>query len=69
MGETMLWGQLRSMGFCVTRTRVRSALREADPIHTALRWRGELTRRQPYSVPGPNSHRYVYTYKTSVLFL
>ena len=55
MGETMLWGQLRSMGFMITRSRVRHALREADPMHTALRWRGELTRRQPYSVPGPNS--------------
>ena len=43
------------MGFNVTRERIRQAVRENDPIHTALRWRGELVRRQPYSVPGPNS--------------
>ena len=53
MGGTMLWGQLRAMGFMITRSRVRWVLREVDLIHTALRWRGELTRRQPYSVPGP----------------
>ena len=39
MGETMLWGHLRTMGFRVTCSRVRHALREADPMHTALRWR------------------------------
>ena len=55
LGETMVWGRLRSMGFHVTRARVRSAIRTTDPIHTALRWRGDLTRRRPYSVPGPNS--------------
>ena len=55
MGGTILWGQLRAMGFVVTQSRVRWVLQEADPIHTALRWRGQLTRRQPYSVPGPNS--------------
>jgi len=26
-----------------------------DPLHTALRWRGNLTPRHPYSVAGPNS--------------
>ena len=30
------------MGFNVTRERIRQAVRENDPIHTALRWRGEL---------------------------
>lgn len=55
LGQTLIWGRLRSMGFNVTRERVRQAVRENDPIHTALRWRGELVRRQPYSVPGPNS--------------
>ena len=54
-GETMLWGQLRSMGVQVTRERVRNALRQTDPLNTALRWRGSLTRRRAYSVPGPNS--------------
>ena len=34
------------MGFSVTRERVRQAVRESDPIQTALRWRDELVRRQ-----------------------
>ena len=55
LGETMVWGHLKSMGFRVTRERVRHAIRETDPLHTALRWRGDLTGRRPYSVPGPNS--------------
>ena len=55
LGQTLIWGRLQSMGFNVTRERIRRAVRENDPIHTALRWRGELVRRQPYSVPGPNS--------------
>jgi len=55
MGQTVVWGRLRSMGFRCTRERVRRAMRENDPLHTALRWRGQLVQRQPYSVPGPNS--------------
>ena len=55
LGQTLAWGRLRSMGFKVRRERLRQAMREIDPIHTALRWRGELVQRQPYSVPGPNS--------------
>lgn len=38
----MVWGQLRAMGFSVTRERVRNTLREIDPIETALRWRGQV---------------------------
>ena len=55
LGETMIWGRFRSMGFHITRSRLRQAIRETDPLQRALRWRGELARRQPYSVPGPNS--------------
>lgn len=55
MGQTMVWGRLRSMGFSVTRERVRRAIRRTDPLYTALRWRGDTIKRQPYSVPGPNS--------------
>ena len=55
LGQTLAWGRLRSMGFKVQRDRVRKAMREIDPLHNALRWRGELVQRQPYSVPGPNS--------------
>ena len=55
LGQTMVWGRLRSMGFCVTRERVRNAVHAVDPIETALRWRGQQIHRQPYRVPGPNS--------------
>ena len=51
----MTWGRLRSMGYSVTRSRLRQAIRDIDPLHTALRWRGSLSVRHPYSVPGPNS--------------
>ena len=50
MGQTMVWGQLRSMGFSVTRERVRAAVHENDPLYTALRWGGHAITRQPYSV-------------------
>lgn len=54
LGQTMVWGRLRSMGYRVTRERVREAVRTTDPINTALRWR-EASSRRTYSVPGPNS--------------
>ena len=54
IGESMVWGRLRSMGLQVTRERVRQAIRRTDPLNTALRWR-DLVSRRPYSVPGPNS--------------
>ena len=54
LGQTMVWGRLRSMGYAVTRARVREAIRATDPIYTALRWT-EMTTRRPYSVPSPNS--------------
>ncbi len=54
LGQTMVWGQLRSQGYQVTRARVRNAIRSADPINTALHWH-DMTPRRPYSVPGPNS--------------
>ena len=52
LGQTMVWGRLRSMGFFVTSERVRSVIHDIDPIQTALRWRCDLVRHQPYSVPG-----------------
>ena len=55
IGETIVLGRLRALGFQVTRERVRNALRQTDPLSSALRWKGNLTRRRPYSVPGPNS--------------
>ncbi len=54
-GEVMVLGRLRSLGYSVCRHQVRRAIRETDPINTALRaTTGPLTRRV-YSVPGPNS--------------
>ena len=50
----MVWGRLRSLGFKVTRERVRNAIRSVDPLHTALRWK-EMTTRRPYSVLSPTS--------------
>ena len=55
LGERMVVGRLRSLGYDITRARVREAVRSTDPINTALRWQGGLTPRRPYSVPGPNS--------------
>ena len=54
-GETMAMGHLRSLGYYVSRERLRNAVRVTDPINRALRWRGFLTARRPYSVPGPNA--------------
>ena len=48
VGQTMVWGRLRSMGFNVTREKVRQAIRHTDPLYTALRWR-DVIKRQPYS--------------------
>ena len=54
-GVSMMWGSLRSRGVKVSRERIRSALQSIDPLSRALRWPAGLTRRQPYSVAGPNS--------------
>lgn len=54
-GETMAMGHLRSLGFHVSRERVRNAVRVTDPINRALISRGVLIARRPYSVPRPNS--------------
>ena len=45
MGEVMVWGRLQSMGFVVRRERW--VIGELDPLHTALRWRGQLTFQVP----------------------
>ena len=55
LGQTLVWGRIRSMGFRVSRNRIREIMRATDPINTALRWRGEVVQRQPNSVPAPNS--------------
>lgn len=64
LGEVLAMGRLRGMGYKVTRERLRQAIRSIDPLHTALRWRGGLTSRRPYSVPGPNSLWHIGRYCT-----
>ena len=51
----MVMGHLRARGYSVTRERMHLAIHATDPINTSLRWRGNLSYRRPYSVPGPNS--------------
>lgn len=54
-GVSMTYGSVRARGLKVTRERIRSTLRSIDPLNSALRWPAGLTKRRPYSVPGPNS--------------
>ena len=68
-GETMAMGHLRSLGYHVSRERLRNAVRVTDPINRALRWRGVLTARRPYSVPGPNSLWHIGELCTFIIIL
>ena len=54
-GEKMIIGRLRSMGYQISRSRVRDCVRNVDPTNTAFRWQGNITARRPYTVPGSNS--------------
>lgn len=54
-GETMAMGHIRSLGYRVSRARLRASIHYTDPIQAALRWQGGPVVRRPYSVPGPNS--------------
>lgn len=54
VGQTMLWAHVRSLGYQITRARIRDAIRRTDPISSAFRWT-DMTPRRPYSVPSPNS--------------
>ena len=51
----MVWGNLRARGIKATRESVRSMLRIIDPLGSISRCFPSPIRRQPYSVPGPNS--------------
>ena len=55
LGVSMVSGRFRARGFKVSRDRLRRLMRESDPLRAASRWPGGVTKRRPYSVPGPNS--------------
>ena len=55
LGEVMVMGRLRALGYYVTRSRLRQVIYDTDPINRALRWGSNLHVCRPYSVPGPNS--------------
>lgn len=40
LGITLVTGRLRSMGYQVSRERIRCALRASDPLSSAPRWTG-----------------------------
>ncbi len=69
IGEKMVIGRFRSLGYQISRSRVRETIRRSDPINTALRWQGMKTTRRRYSVPGPNSlwHIGKLCYKITVI--
>ena len=54
-GVSMVWGNPRARGIKVTRERVRCMLRSMDSLGRVMRCFPGSVRRQPYSVPGPNS--------------
>lgn len=55
IGQILVHGRIRAMGYHVTRERLREVMRAQDPLNTALRMPGGLTARRKYSVAGPNS--------------
>ena len=55
LGVAMISARLRTIGYRVSRKGIRSTLRAADPLSVASRSMVGLSRRQPYSVAGPNS--------------
>lgn len=63
-GVSMICGSLRARGIGVTRERVRTTLRNIDPLSSALRWPAGATKRRPYSVAGPNSLWHIGMYIT-----
>ena len=47
VGEEMVVGRLRSLGYQANREHIRQAIRDTDPINSALRWQGVPTTRHP----------------------
>ena len=71
-GEALVIGHFQVCGQTVRRQRIRVAIHHSDPINTSLRWRGTITPRRPYSVPGPNSlwhiGKYLFVHACDILF-
>ena len=65
LGERMVIGRLKFMGYFIASVCVHQAIRVTNPISTALRRQGSLTASRPYSVLGPNSlwHIGKYTHR------
>ena len=64
VGQTFVAGRLRSLGYRVTRARIRQVMRDIDPLSSALRWQGIAAHRRPYSVPGLNSLWHIGMYRS-----
>ena len=62
LGERMVIGRLRSIGFFIAKVCVHQAIRATAPISTALRRQGSLTAKRPYSVPVPNCFWHIGKY-------
>ena len=62
-GVSMVWRNLRARGI-KSQERVRCMLRSMDPLGRVMRCFPGSVRRQPYSVPGPNSiaHRHFFIF-------
>jgi len=54
LGQTMILGLIRAQGYYVSRERLRDAIKQIDPLCTALRWHS-ITYRRQYRVPSPNA--------------
>ena len=61
-GQTMMLGLVREQGYYVSRTRLRNAVQQTDPLSTALQWHA-ITHRRQYRVPSPNLLWHIGSYR------
>ena len=54
-GQRVILGYLQNIGHHTTRVQMRDSVRRTDPLNIPQRWGGDMHRRVPYFVPGPNS--------------
>ena len=67
LGQTMILGLIISQGYYVSRDRLREALKQADPLGTALQW-NSITYRRQYKVPSPNALWHIGKYFLLIFF-